>query len=359
MTKDQRWYLFPAITVRAKRGWRLLTVLSLWGLLGTGMGLGGCVAPGGDHRGPGDRPPALKEDAIIARDGYLLPLRHWRAKGEARGAVLALHGFNDYSKAFEVLAEPITAQGFDLYAYDQRGFGKTQLAGLWPGEALLIQDALTASQLLRARYPQKSLYLMGESMGAAVSMIALTGQEPVPVDGAVLISPAVWSRKTMPWYQRFALWVGERLMPALTFSGRTADRIGVQPTDDPEVMRQMALDPLVLKSSTVASLSGITDVMDDALEASSRLSGETLILYGDRDEVIPARPFCALLERLPEAQATPWRLALYPGGYHMLTRYTEAGQVRDDIRAWLEDPAGSLPSGHESGRQEALKHLCD
>lgn len=359
MTKDQRWYLFPTITVRAKRGWRLPASLSLLGLLGLGTVLGGCVAPGGDHQGPGDRPPALKEDAIIARDGYLLPLRHWQAEGEARGAVLALHGFNDYSKAFEVLAEPVTSLGFDLYAYDQRGFGKTQPAGLWPGEALLIQDALTASQLLRERYPEKPLYLMGESMGAAVSIIALTGEEPAPVNGAVLISPAVWSRKTMPWYQRFALWVGERLMPGLSFSGETADRIGVQPTDDPEVMRQMALDPLVLKSSTVASLSGITDVMDDALEAGSRLSGETLILYGDRDEVIPARPFCALLKRLPVDQAAPWRLALYPEGYHMLTRYTGSEQVENDILAWLEDPAGSLPSGHESGRQEALKHLCD
>jgi len=356
MTKDQRSYLFPAPCVRAGFGWFLRRVAGP-GLLG--VALGGCIAPGGDHQGPGDRSPALKEHAVIARDGYVLPLRHWQAEGESRGAVLALHGFNDYSRAFEVLSEPITAQGLDLYAYDQRGFGETQPAGLWPGETLLIQDALTATQLLRERYPQGPVYLMGESMGAAVSIIALTGEEPAPVDGAVLISPAVWSRKTMPWYQRFALWVGERLMPGLTFSGRAADRLGVQPTDDPEVMRQQALDPLVLKTSTVASLSGVTDLMDRALEASDRLPGPALILYGDQDEVIPARPFCALLERLPDAQGVPWRLALYPDGYHMLTRYTGAEQVRDDIGAWLDDPDAPLPSGHESGRQGALKSLCD
>ena len=357
MKKVQRCYLFLAPPVRAKRG-NILAVLAI--LVIAGLLLSGCVAPGGHHQGPGDREPALAETVLIARDGYELPLRRWRpGDGASRGAVLALHGFNDYSKAFEVLAEPINRLGFDLYAYDQRGFGETQPVGLWPGEALLIQDAVTATQLLRARYPHRPLYLMGESMGGAISIIALMADKPAPVDGVVLISPAVWSRTTMPWYQRFALWVGERLMPGLTFSGKMADRIGVQPTDDPEVMRQMALDPLVLKSSTVASLSGVTDLMDTALEASDRLPGPALILYGERDEVIPARPFCALLKRLPDTRTASWRLALYPGGYHMLTRYTGSEQVEKDLLAWLADPGTTLPSGHETGREEALESLCD
>jgi len=261
----------------------------LWGpflwLVALGLGLSGCIAPGGDHRGPGDGPPALKDNLLIAHDGYELPLRRWTLdeEGPPRGAVLALHGFNDYSKAFEVLFESINEQGFNLYAYDQRGFGKTEPAGKWPGKELLVQDALTASQLLRQRYPDKLLYLMGESMGGAISILALTAQEPAPVDGTILISPAVWGRKTMPWYQRFALWVGERLMPGMSFSGKAADRVGVRPTDDPEVMRRQARDPLVLKEANVESLSGVTGLMGDALQASDRLDQTTLILYGDQD----------------------------------------------------------------------------
>ena len=354
MTQDPESYLFPALCVRAT-----LTRVLRWTLILGLLALGGCIAPGGHHQGPGDQTPALKKEAIIARDGYRLPLRHWRPKGRSRGAVLALHGFNDYSKAFEVLSEPITNLGFDLYAYDQRGFGETQPAGKWPGRALLIQDALTASQLLRDRYPERPVYLLGESMGGAISMIALTASESAPVDGAILISPAVWGRTAMPWYQRFALWIGERFMPGLSFSGRTADRLGVQPTDDPEVMRQQALDPLVLKTATVASLSGIADLMGEALEASEQLPGPVLILYGDRDEVIPARPFCALLGRLPKTDAKPWRLALYPGGYHMLTRYTGSEQVEKDLLAWLDDPGNSLPSGHGTTQKEAIEALCD
>lgn len=354
MTQDPESYLFPTLCVRATPP-RVLRRALILGLLA----LGGCIAPGGLHQGPGDRSPALKEDAIIARDGYRLPLKHWRPEGRSRGAVLALHGFNDYSRGFDVLSEPITNLGFDLYAYDQRGFGKTQPAGKWPGRELLIQDALTASRLLRDRYPERPVYLLGESMGGAIAMIALTASEPAWVDGAVLISPAVWGRTTMPWYQRLALWVGERLMPGLSFSGRTADRLGVQPTDDLEVMRQQALDPLVLKTATVASLSGMADLMGEALEAGKQLPGPTLILYGERDEVIPARSFCALLGRLPKADAGPWQLAIYPGGYHMLTRYTGSEQVEKDILTWLDNPGSPLPSGHGMAQKEAIEALCD
>ena len=47
-------------------------------------------------------------------------------------------------------------------------------------------------RLLRARYPHTRLILMAESMGAAALMVLATEPNPPPVDGYVLIAPAVW-----------------------------------------------------------------------------------------------------------------------------------------------------------------------
>jgi alpha-beta hydrolase superfamily lysophospholipase len=69
-----------------------------------------------------------------------------------------------------------------------------------------------------------------------------------------------------------------------------------------------------------------------------------LVLYGERDEIIPRRPTCRMLATL----ASSARVAVYPNGYHMLTRDLGAKIVLEDLAAWLADPAAPLPSGFES-----------
>jgi len=51
-----------------------------------------------------------------------------------------------------------------------------------------------------------------------------------------------------------------------------------------------------------------------------------------------------LLARLPSGGR---RVVFYPDGYHMLLRDLQGRVVIDDIAAWVLEPAGALPSGHE------------
>jgi len=311
------------------------------------------------HEGPGDRGPALTADHVIAHDGYRLPLHTWTTENEPRGIVLALHGFNDYGNAFSVLSEGFNTQGFNLYAYDQRGFGATDPAGIWPGQDKLVKDAITTLNLLRQRYPEQPLYLMGKSMGGGISILALTAEEPADVDGSILIAPAVWSPDTMPWYQRFSLWVGAGVAPGLSLSVNLGQRLGIRASDDDAVLQSLAEDPLVQGESRVDTIDGLAELMGAALEASHTLPGPSLILYGDEDHIIPPEPFCHLLDRLPDPAEKLWRMVVYPDGYHMLTRYSGSEQVHEDILAFISDPGGALPSGHERNRAEAKAILCD
>ncbi|MFC3283449.1 alpha/beta hydrolase [Litchfieldella rifensis] len=309
--------------------------------------------------GPGHQDPELKDFAIIARDGYRLPLRHWPAKTSPQAVVLAVHGFNDHGGSFEILAESLTERGISVYAHDQRGFGTTAQRRLWPGQERLAEDVKTISRLLRKRYPRTPLYLVGNSMGAAVVMLALSGNDSPPVDGSVLISPAVWGQSAMPWYQRLGLWLGVRLFPSTTFSARMTRRLGIEPTDDPEIKQLLAKDPLILRSARVDTLYGVSRMMDDALKAAPRLTGPLLIMYGEEDQIIPPEAICDMLERLPDSEATPWRMAIYPAGYHMLDRYTGRAQTHADIASWLLDPQAPLPSQHEVALSEARRRLCN
>ncbi|MCE8015694.1 alpha/beta hydrolase [Halomonas sp. MCCC 1A17488] len=319
--------------------------------------LEGCAGPELQTPGPGGSEPRLTSYQVIAGDGYRLPLRHWPATEETEVVVLAIHGFNDHAGSFEIMASALNEHGIEVYAHDQRGFGTTAQRRVWPGYQRLRDDVLLLAALLRERHPDTPLYLVGKSMGAAVTLLAMSADEPPPVDGSVLISPAVWSREAMPWYQRLGLWLGVRLIPQVSFSIRTPRRLGIEPTDDEAIKRQLASDPLILRSARVDTLYGLTRTMGLALEAASELPPPALVLYGDEDQIIPMQAYCALLRRLPDDEGI--RLALYPGGYHMLTRYTRRDRTEQDLAAWLLAPGGKLPSGYEVTRESTLASHCD
>src|SRR5262249_4345655 len=156
--------------------------------------------------------PHFTADAFVTADGTALPLRVWRPSGKPTAVILAIHGFNDYSNAFDGAARLLAFRGVETYAYDQRGFGAAPLTGRWVGTEQLAEDVAGASRLLRARHPGVPLYLLGESMGGAVVAVAMTGgagaaARPV-ADGVILVAPAVWSRGTMNIFERVALWAG-------------------------------------------------------------------------------------------------------------------------------------------------------
>ncbi|MGB5833377.1 MAG: lysophospholipase [Thiohalocapsa sp.] len=327
-------------------------------LLAMGMLLGGCASTQVVERSREMLAPRLADAYARMPDGYRLPLRFWPGKPRKttnrKIVALGLHGFNDYSEAFAPLAMSLAGAGIATYAVDQRGFGATDLPGRWHGSAQLSADLAELSRLLRHRHPNARLYLIGESMGGAVAIDALA-KDALPVDGAVLIAPAVWSRNAMPWYQRLALDTLANIAPGMKLTG---EGVSIRPSDNIDMLRAMGADPLVIKAPRVDALWGVTNLMDHAMDASNALRGPLLILYGERDEIIPRGAFCRMLDRLP-GNVRDIRLVLYGDGWHMLPRDLQSRRVHADLIAWLHDPRAQLPSGEESTpKSERTRNFC-
>lgn len=308
-------------------------------------------APRLQPAGPAATEPRLEAHAFVTGDGLELPVRRWLPEGPPKAVILALHGFNDYSNAFDGPARLWSTRGIATYAYDQRGFGAAPHPGLWPGTWLLVSDLEAMSALVRRRHPGVPFYLLGESMGGAVVMTAMAGERPPAVDGVILVAPAVWGRETMDIFKRAALWLAARTVPWLKLTGRG---LGLTPSDNVEMLKRLSLDPLVIKETRVDAIYGVVDLMDAALEAAPGLAGRLLVLYGENDEIVPRRPIRAMLDRLPPAPPAVRRVAVYPEGYHMLTRDLQAEVVIEDIAQWIAEPEAALPSGADGRGLQAL-----
>jgi alpha-beta hydrolase superfamily lysophospholipase len=294
----------------------------------------------------------MSETRFIADDGTALPLKSWLPEAKPKAVILALHGFNDYSNAFKESGEAWAKHGIATFAYDQRGFGAGPRHGLWPGAPRLAGDASEASAVLHARYPGVPLYILGESMGGAVAIVAETEVEGTPrprIEGLILSAPAVWGRDTMTAPERVALWFGDHVVPGLKVTGRG---LGVTPSDNTEMLRALGRDALVIKETRIDAIKGLVDLMDDALAAAPKLQAPMLFLYGDHDELIPRESTRKFLAGLPADQRR--RVAFYPAGYHMLLRDLEAEVVRHDVEAWVANPEIALPSGADRHAEETL-----
>ena len=197
---------------------------------------------------------------------------------------------------------------------------------------------------MRRLYPGKPVYLLGESMGGAVAILAATGAtgiRPAPVDGVILSAPAVWTRDSMQFLPRLALWAGVRMFPGWVLTGES---LHILASDNIPMLIALGKDPMVIKGARVDALHGLVDLMDRTIEAAPGLKTPTFVLYGAHDAVIPADPMRAFVAALPEGGVRNDRLGYYQNGYHMLLRDLEGPRVAADVAAWVLDRAAPLPS---------------
>ncbi|MDP9195506.1 MAG: lysophospholipase [Pseudomonadota bacterium] len=310
--------------------------------------------------GPSVQEPSMNSTSYVTPDGVSLPLRRWLPEKEKPEAVvLALHGFNDYSRSFDMPARAWQAAGIATYAYDQRGFGQSAQPGIWAGQETLASDVRAAALALRRMYPEIPLYVLGESMGGAMVIHTLTSGEgfrAAQPDGFILSAPATWGRETMPVLHRLALWVTLRTIPGVSF--RPPQDLNIRATDNLEVLKDLGNDPLFLKGSRVDTLAGLVDLMDSALAAAPQLSGTPpmLVLYGHHEEVLESGSVKTFLSRLPESGTGGPVIASYENGWHMLMRDLQAPVVWKDLAAWMESRGSiPLPSGADRVAWKSLK----
>lgn len=298
----------------------------------------------------------LTDTLFMSFDGTELPLRTWLPSEPPRAVFIALHGFNDYSNFIKDAAAFFTTHGIAVYAYDQRGFGQASGHGRWFGQETMAKDLRTIIDLVRQHHPAIPLYLLGDSMGGAVMMVADHAENPLETDGMILVAPAVWSRNTMPFYQRWLLALASRTVPWLKL---TAKKLNITPSDNEEMLKALGRDPLVIKETRVDAIYGLSNLMDAAYEAAARLDQKVLFLYGTKDEIIPVEPMADVFrQRLNGHFVNPQRLLVYPNGYHMLLRDLQAEVVLNDILFWLDFPHEPFPSVRQ-GTAHEIKKLKD
>ena len=281
----------------------------------------------------------LKSDVVIMEDRAALPLRRWNAK-KPKAILVAVHGFNDYSKAFDAPTKWFAKRGVSTYAFDQRGFGKTPNRGIWAGSDVMARDLATFVSLVKARHRNLPVFVMGASMGGAVTMDALGKGWLGQTKGVILVAPAVWGWRSMNLLYRASLWSAAHISPSSTATG---SGLNIWPSDNVEMLRKLGKDPLMIRNTRIDAIYGLVTLMDQAYDAAPRISKPVLYLYGANDQIVPRGPTFETMKAIKSDK----RVVYYRNGWHMLLRDKQAERVWQDILVWMRNFGAKIPSGEE------------
>lgn len=252
----------------------------------------------------------------------------WPASA-ARANLLLTHGFAEYAERYvehyHRLVPRLNALGFDVYAFDVRGHGRSPGARGVADMKKTVADHHAARRALSA--DGKPLFLYGHSLGGLITA-ASVADDHSGVAGVILSAPALLI-EAPPHLRAIAnvfavLSPGLRLLPASDASA--ISRI------DAEVQAYKT-DPMISALSIPAKV-GATAIAtaEKAWTQYPRWTTPVLVLHGEKDTLTDPNGSKRFIELVG---APDKRLELYSEGRHELLNDLDRDAAMDVITAWL------------------------
>ena len=273
---------------------------------------------------------------LLAPDGTPLALRRWSPFGDAsRGTVLLVHGLGEHSGRYGHVARALSAAGWQVAAYDQRGHGMSGGArGSLSRPDDLLCDLAAILDVVRADNPSRAggrhlpLLLLGHSMGGLVAA-QLVARAMRPVDGLILSSPALDAGLSL--FKRVQLAIGHTFLPDLAQSNQLD---ATQISHDPAVVRAYQNDPLVHNRVTARLARAIVDGGAEVLERASGWRVPTLLMWAGTDRLVAPSGSAAFATAAPSTQV---RAHCFGDLYHEIFNELDARPVFTALERWLDE----------------------
>lgn len=264
-------------------------------------------------------------------------LRQWQPEEPPRAVILALHSFGDFSAAYDQLGPWFADAGIYLESYDQAGFGARQFEGRWAGETRLVEEAARRIEQLSSAYHQP-VFVMGESLGGAVAILAAL-EQPDRVAGLILSGPAVREGIRLRYGWNLAIASAATLAPGYRVS---VERNPDNPLLSPHSAQRLAYDDRVMREVRLDSYWGLiklADTASDQVPALTQWDIPVLLLYGEKDQSVPAAGIQALRTHL-QGQVHYHQIEQGP---HLLLQGKQWPATSQLILQWLEEQANPHP----------------
>ena len=277
---------------------------------------------------------------VPGRGDVELFVRHWPSSGSVRAVVQISHGLGEQSGRYARLAAALGAAGFEVYAHDHRGHGRSvrdpaEFGHFGPdGWNALVDDLVAVGEAIDARSGGAPRVLLGHSLGSFAAQQYLLDHS-ADIRAAVLTGTSAIDAIFGALDADTSL---DRMPGNESFEGRTDfDWLS---RDAAEVDRYIA-DPACGFSADADALADMAAAakqpVDGDVLRSIRPDLPILLMSGSDDPLSGAMALVELVaQRYRDAGVRDVTVIGYQDARHEIFNETNRDEVTADLVAWLE-----------------------
>tara|TARA_B100000780_G_scaffold275077_1_gene241080 strand:+ start:678 stop:1505 length:828 start_codon:yes stop_codon:yes gene_type:complete len=222
----------------------------------------------------------MKSYRVKTQDQLSLHVQKWNKNVDTKASIFIVHGLGEHQNRYAHMAEFYCSNGFQVYSYDQRGHGKSEgKRGHSPGLQFNLNDLKDVLKTIRT----KKLFLYGHSFGGNVLANFILRNKLLSFKGIILSAPWLKLSETPSLFDRILARTMNIFYPSFT-----KDK-NIDPTSISTIRSSQELykeDPLNHNRISARLFCEFFESGLWALKNAKMLKIKTLIVHGDKDDVI-------------------------------------------------------------------------
>jgi len=269
---------------------------------------------------------------FVNADGLHLRCQHWPVEQEPpRFLTHLMHGFGSHSGRFEEAASKLNSIGGHVFSHDQVGHGESE------GERanvtdfnIYVRDSLQFIKATSDKFPGVPVFVMGQSMGAALALV-VADENPTVVNGVILLAGMLGPDPRVTPMKKALLQMASYFLPRLTIVTMTDDNCSTLKEENESAEN----DPLKISVIKTRMLVQLTSLAQKALSLHATFEVPFIAMHGTADTTCDPALSKSLYDNSP---ATDKTFKLYQQCKHDLIHEALADRTKcyQDIFTWIE-----------------------
>ncbi|MBM3137498.1 MAG: alpha/beta hydrolase [Chloroflexi bacterium] len=270
------------------------------------------------------------ENSKEIRDGKTIFFQSWLPDKKLAGMIILIHGLGEHSGRYGThFADFYTSHNIGIKAFDLPGHGRSY------GKKGHIDDPILTFEIIddlinesRIQFPDTPLFIYGHSFGGEIGLWYNLARNP-KTNGVIITSPLIGPKDPVPAAKMFLAKTMDKLYP--TFSMEN----GLRPEDlarDEKIVKDYNSDPLVHPMITAKTGMVIINRGMWIMENASKNSNETLIMFGDCENIVNPRAIIEYSQIAPSVT-----LKIWPDCFHEIHNEPEKETIFNFTLNWIKD----------------------
>ncbi len=249
---------------------------------------------------------------------------------DAKANIILLHGYTEHIGRYGWMIEQMNQAGINVFAYDHRGYGKSDGTRAYINRFGQYIDDLDV-YLNQLKKPELPTFLMGHSMGSLIGVGYLVNHLEHHFAGFISSSGALKIDENISPFLRKISGIMSKIAPHLKTIKLDPNAL----SRDPKEVVKYFTDPAVYHGGTKARLGfEMLEAMKSAQNNFHKINIPVLILHGTEDKLADPLGSQWMYDKV---SSTDKKIEYFEGLYHEIMNEPEKDDVIKVLITWIKE----------------------